>query len=292
MLRSMTGFGAGRATSEGEEVLVELRSVNHKFCEVKVRLPRELAALDGVTAKAVKERLARGAVEVFVKRQSASAAGTVPVVDLALVREYRRAMSQIAHEAGTPDVVSVAELASQPGVIRLDEPTVNLEQASRALERALDQALTALVEMRKVEGEAIRTDLLSRLALVEVATREVEALVPKAIELYRARLTERIADLSKGIGVDAQRLAQEVAFFAERTDVAEETTRLASHLSQFRGLVAANEPAGRKLDFLVQEMHREVNTTGSKSQHPEISTRVVAMKAELERIREQVQNVE
>jgi len=289
---SMTGFGAGRAVVEGEEISVELRTVNHKFCEVKVRSPRELSGLESVTVKTVKERLARGAVEVFVKRQSTSAAGTVPTVDLVMVREYRRAFAQIAREIGAPDDVRVQDIAGQQGVMRLEEPLVNLEHAARALGQALDQALTGLGEMRRKEGEALKTDLANRLALVEAAAREVEKLVPRAVDDYRQRLTERIAELAKGVAVDPQRLAQEVAFFAERTDVAEEVTRLASHLEQFKGLIASPEPSGRKLDFLVQEMHREVNTTGSKSQHPEISSRVVAMKAELERIREQVQNVE
>jgi uncharacterized protein (TIGR00255 family) len=289
---SMTGFGAGRAAVEGEEISVELRAVNHKFCEVKVRAPRELATLEPVTVKTVKDRLARGAIEVFVKRQSTSAAGTVPTVDLVMVREYRKAFAQIAREIGAPNDVRVQDIVGQQGVMRLEEPTVNLEHAATALAQALDQALVGLAEMRRKEGDALKVDLSTRLGIVEAAAREVEALVPRAIEEYRKRLTERIAELAKGVAVDPQRLAQEVVFFAERTDVAEEVTRLASHVVQFKGLVASPEPSGRKLDFLVQEMHREVNTTGSKSQHPEISSRVVAMKAELERIREQVQNVE
>jgi uncharacterized protein (TIGR00255 family) len=146
--------------------------------------------------------------------------------------------------------------------------------------------------MRTTEGEAVRSDIAARLALIEATASELARLAPVAVQAYHARLSERAAELAKGVAVDPQRLAQEVALFAERTDVAEELTRLASHVSQFRALLDAAEPAGRKMDFLVQEMHREVNTTGSKSQHPEISSRIVTLKAELERIREQVQNVE
>lgn len=288
----MTGFGAGRASSEGEEISIELRAVNHKFCEVKPRLPRELSALEPALIKAVKEKLARGAIEVLVKRQAAAAAGVVPTVDLERLRQYRRAFAEIARELGAPDEVRLVDIAAQVGVIRLEEPSIDLQAASRALEGALEQALSALLQMRRVEGEAIRTDLLARVGLVESLAGEVARLAPRAVEEYRHRLEERVSELARGVPVDPQRLAQEVAFFAERTDIAEEMTRLASHLSQFRALVDAPEPAGRKMDFLVQEMHREVNTTGSKSQHPEISARVVAMKAELERIREQVQNVE
>jgi uncharacterized protein (TIGR00255 family) len=292
MLKSMTGFGAGRAQVGDEEFSVELRSLNHKFCEVKARLPRELSTLEPVVVKRVKDRLARGAVELLVKRQTATVSGTVPVVDVALAKEYARAFRELATALGTPAEISWAQIANQPGVVKLEEKGMDAEAASQAVQAALEQALTALEQMRRVEGEAIRADLEARLKLIEGWSREVAALAPKAVEDYRQRLSERVAELARGVAVDPQRLAQEVAMFAERTDIAEEVTRLASHLEQFRALMASSEPAGRRMDFLVQEMHREVNTTGSKSQHAEISARVVSMKAEVERIREQVQNVE
>ncbi|MFZ5446961.1 MAG: YicC/YloC family endoribonuclease [Myxococcota bacterium] len=292
MLRSMTGFGSGTATTGSESLTVELRAVNHKFCEVKVRLPRELAALEGSIQKLVKDRVARGAIDVSVRRAVRSATGVVPQVDLALAREYRRAWSELAKALELPDTVSVRDIAQQLNVIRLEEPQVSLDDAQKAIEGALAQALEALGKMREKEGVALSADLSARLALVAQWVKEVKALAPQAIEAYRARLSERIAELSRGLAVDPQRLAQEVAFFAERTDVAEEMTRLDSHLVQFHELLASKEPSGRKMDFLVQEMHREVNTTGSKSQHAEISARVMQLKAELERIREQVQNVE
>jgi uncharacterized protein (TIGR00255 family) len=292
MLKSMTGFGTGRARVGDEEFSVELRSLNHKFCEVKARLPRELANLEPIVAKQVKDRLARGAVELLVRRQTATASGNVPVVDVALAREYARAFRELADALGVSHDLSWAQVASQPGVVKLEEKGMDVESASKAVHAALEQALAALEQMRLVEGDSIRADLDARLKLIEGWSREVAALAPKAVEEYRQRLSERIADLARGVAVDQQRLAQEVAIFAERTDIAEEVTRLSSHLEQFRALMASNEPAGRRMDFLVQEMHREVNTTGSKSQHAEISARVVSMKAEVERIREQVQNIE
>lgn len=292
MLRSMTGFGTGTATAGTESLTVELRSVNHKFCEVKVRLPRELAALEGSLQKLVKDRVARGAVDVQVRRASRTALGVVPQVDVALAREYRRAWEDLAKALELPDTVTLKDIAVQPNVIRLEEQAVALDDAGKAAESALLLALEALRQMREKEGLALFTDLSTRLALVAQWVEEVKVLAPKAIELYRTRLSERIAELSKGLAVDSQRLAQEVAFFAERTDVAEEMTRLSSHLAQFLELLRSKEPSGRKMDFLVQEMHREVNTTGSKSQHAEISSRIMQLKAELERIREQVQNVE
>ncbi len=292
MLKSMTGFGVGRGRVDDEELAVELKSLNHKFCEVKARLPRELAALEGAVVKQVKDRLSRGSVEVFVKRHVANASATVPTVDLPLAQAYVKAFAELAAATGVNGELTLRDLAVQPGILRLEERGVDVERAARALTAALERALAALEEMRRTEGVAMEADLSSRLRLVETLSREVAALAPKAVEEYRLRLVDRIAELSRGVSLDAQRLAQEVALFAERTDIAEEMTRLTSHLGQFRELLASPEPVGRKMDFLVQEMHREVNTTGSKSQHTDIAQRVLAMKAELERIREQVQNVE
>ena len=292
MPQSMTGFGSGRATEGAEDISVELKSVNHKFCEVKARLPRELQTLEPVVVKQIKARLMRGAVDLIVKRAGRASTGTVPVVDVVLVKEYRRAFKELAHAAGLTDDIRLRDLMQQPGVLRLEEPAVDLPASAVAVERAIEQALDALAKMRAHEGVAIETDLLSRLTEIETRVVRLKLLAPQAVSEHHQRLVERIAELAKGVTVDPQRLAQEVALFAERTDVAEELTRLSAHIVQFKTLLQAKEPAGRQLDFLVQEMHREVNTTGSKSQHPEISNHVVALKAELERIREQVQNVE
>ncbi|NNC17368.1 YicC family protein [Corallococcus exiguus] len=292
MLKSMTGFGSGRARVGDEEVSVEARSLNHKFCEVKVRLPRELSALEPALVKQVKDRLARGSVEILVRRQAATVSGNVPTVDVALAREYARAFREVAEAMGQSVEIAWSQVANQPGVIRLEEKGVDVEAATQATQTALQQALAALETMRNTEGESIHTDLDARMKLIEGWSQEVARLAPRAVSDYQQRLTERVAELARGVAVDPQRLAQEVALFAERTDIAEEVTRLATHLEQFRLLMASPEPVGRRMDFLVQEMHREVNTTGSKSQHAEISARVVSMKAEVERIREQVQNVE
>ncbi|NBD14312.1 MULTISPECIES: YicC/YloC family endoribonuclease [Corallococcus] len=292
MLKSMTGFGSGRARVGDEEVSVEARSLNHKFCEVKVRLPRELSALEPALVKQVKDRLARGSVEILVRRQAATISGNVPTVDVALAREYARAFREVADALGQAVDLAWSQVASQPGVIRLEEKGVDVESATQATQTALQQALAALEAMRNTEGESIHADLDARMKLIEGWSQEVARLAPRAVSDYQQRLTERVAELARGVAVDPQRLAQEVALFAERTDIAEEVTRLATHLEQFRLLMASPEPVGRRMDFLVQEMHREVNTTGSKSQHAEISARVVSMKAEVERIREQVQNVE
>ncbi len=288
----MTGFGAGQARIESEELAVEVRSWNHKFCEVKVRLPRELGPLEAGITKAVKNRIARGSVEVFVKRQGADEAMGAPTVDLELAREYFVALTSLASELRLSGEVQVQDIAAQPGVIRLEERQIDLTQAAEAAHSALSEALGKLAEMREAEGEAIEEDLRGRLDALQSLANEIKAIAPQVVAQYQQRLSERLAELARGVSIDPQRLAQEVAFYAERSDIAEEVTRLFSHLDQFRNLARSAEPSGRRMEFLVQEMNREVNTTGSKSQHPEISSRVVAMKAELERIREQVQNVE
>jgi uncharacterized protein (TIGR00255 family) len=213
-------------------------------------------------------------------------------VDVALAESYARAFAEIQARLSLPGHVGLGDVIAADGVVRLEERAVDLDAAREALRRALGPALEALVAMRAREGEALARDLAGRLDAVEGSVVRVADLVPRTVEHHRARLAERVAELSRGMAVDPARLAQEVALFADRTDVTEEVTRLRSHLAQARALLDGGEPSGRKLDFLVQEMHREANTIGSKSQSAEIAALVVSLKAEIERMREQVQNVE
>jgi uncharacterized protein (TIGR00255 family) len=291
-LRSMTGFGVGRGRAAGEEFTAEVKAVNHKYVEVKVRLPRELQALEPELQRQVKAVCTRGAVELSLRRAVATASGSVPTVDAGMARAWRSALAEVARLTGLPDTTTAAEVASQSSVVRMEEPMVDVPSATRAAEAAVAEALHGLVAMREREGAALGVDLEARLDRVAQLVAELHGIAPRAVEEYRDRLAARLAELTSGVGVEPQRLAQELALFAERTDVAEELTRLQSHLGQFRHLLASSEPSGRKLDFLLQEMNREVNTAGSKFQSAEASTRVVELKAELERIREQVQNVE
>jgi uncharacterized protein (TIGR00255 family) len=291
MIRSMTGFGAGKGSAGDEEIAVEVRSVNHKYCEVKARLPRELGSLEVEVARVVKERLARGGVEVTARR-AGNHGSVAPRVDAHLAEAYARAFAEIQTRLSLPGAATLADVLAADGVIRLEERELNVDAAREALLRGLDRAIEALLAMRGKEGEALARDLSMRLKQVEEIVARVRTLVPRSVEHHRARLEERIAELSRGIPLDPSRLAQEVALFADRTDVTEEIIRLGSHVAQVRSLLAGGEPAGRKLDFIVQEMHREANTIGSKSQSAEVVTEVVSLKAEIERMREQVQNVE
>jgi uncharacterized protein (TIGR00255 family) len=291
MIRSMTGFGAGKGSAGDEEIAVEVRSVNHKYCEVKARLPRELGSLEVEVARVVKERLARGGVEVTARR-AGNHGSVAPRVDAHLAEAYARAFAEIQARLSLPGAATLADVLAADGVIRLEERELNVEAARGALLYGLDRALEALLSMREKEGEALARDLSMRLKQVEEIVSRVRTLVPRSVEHHRTRLEERIAELSRGIPLDPARLAQEVALFADRTDVTEEIIRLGSHVAQVRSLLGGGEPAGRKLDFIVQEMHREANTIGSKSQSADVVTEVVSLKAEIERMREQVQNVE
>jgi uncharacterized protein (TIGR00255 family) len=288
----MTGFGVGRGRAGDEEFTAEVKAVNHKYVEVKVRLPRELQTIEADLQRQVKAVCTRGAVELSLRRAAVTAAGSVPTVDAGMARAWRAALGEVARATGLPDAPTADQVAGMQGVVRMEEPTVDVGAATCAAEGAVAEALAGLISMREREGTALRADLEVRLERVGQLVRELHALAPRSVEEYRDRLAARLADLTSGAGLEPARLAQELALFAERTDVAEELTRLASHLAQFRGLLDSSEPAGRKLDFLLQEMNREVNTTGSKIQSGEASSRVVELKAELERIREQVQNVE
>ena len=292
MIRSMTGFGAGRGEASGEAIAVELRAVNGKFCEVKARLPRELIALEPELTKTVKARTSRGVIDVFVRREGAGARSALPRADLALASAYAKAFRDLKDSLGLSGEIGVRDIAVMEGVISLGEAAPEPGAAAAALQQALAMALDALEQMRLREGEALARDLLARLRTIEEGAAELARLAPLQVDAVRERLSTRIADLTRGVPLDAARLAQEVALFADRTDVAEELTRLASHIAQARARVASDAPAGRNRAFLVQEVNREINTIGSKSQHAAIAAQVVDLKAELERVREQVQNVE
>jgi uncharacterized protein (TIGR00255 family) len=292
MLRSMTGFGAATARAGGEEVTVEVRAVNGKFCEVKARLPRELAALEPAVVRRVKERLSRGGIEVSVRRGTGAGGPAWPRVDVDLAARYLERFRELQERLNVPGAIEVSHLLAAEGVVGLEERPPDVEAAGEAVAQALHAALDALVAMREREGASLRADLAGRLDVVAGLVDRLAAATPAAVIDYRDRLARRVQELAGEIAVDPQRLAQEVAIFADRSDITEELTRLRSHLDQLRGLLDATEPVGRRLDFLLQEANREVNTSGSKSQWAEAAATVVELKAELERIREQIQNVE
>lgn len=291
-IASMTGFGAGRAVEGSEEISVELKSVNGKFCEVKARLPRELASLEPTVVRFIKDRVSRGSIDVFVRRSSPEGLVSEPKIDAALVASYAVRLKKAAHDAGIDDALGIRDLLGLEGVATLTERGVDLEAAQQALTQALTQALVGLAEVRQREGTSLRTDLVARAATLRSLVARVAELAPAATDAFRERLHNRIKELAPDIAVDPARLEQEVVIYADRSDVAEEITRLGAHLDELSRLLDADGPVGRRLDFLLQEINREINTTGSKSQSTDVARLVVELKAESERLREQVQNVE
>jgi len=293
MIFSMTGYGKGTAEMEGYSLSVEIRSVNHRYGEMSVKLPRLLLALESDIKKQAADRLKRGRIDIAVLQDTT--AGTtllVPVLNRPLAEAYGRIFNELKEVLGWEGELSPALIAAQKDVVLLREEEADTEKIRVCLARAMGDALDQIVAMRKVEGEAIAQDILSRLEVLTGQLAEVKALAPQVPGLWRQKLQERLERLGPDLAVDPARIAQEVAFFADRCDISEEIVRLDSHIDQFRALFDIDEPVGRKMDFLVQEMNREANTIGSKANHPELSSQVVALKAELEKIREQVQNIE
>ncbi len=288
----MTGFGAATATSpaEEEQVSVEIRSVNQKFIDIKLRAGRDLAPFEVEIVAAIKAVLARGAVDVQVHRKSVRDDAAV-AIDLRLARAYADAFSELGDALALSDPLSARAIFEAEGVVRLEERSAAPDQVRAALLSAIDQALKQLLSMREREGAALLVDLTDRLAIVGRLLEQVEQLLPVVLAEQRRRLNGRIAEVL-GRELDEQRLAQEVALLVDRSDVTEEVTRLRAHLAQFGELLRANVPAGRRLDFLAQEIHREITTLGNKSQSAEIARLIIELKAEAERLREQVQNVE
>lgn len=292
-MRSMTGHGRGVAEVGGRRATVEVRAVNHRFFDLKLRAPSSDPRVEERVTASIRKRAERGSFSVTIRDEGAATAGAVRV-DTEMARAAHAALEQIRAATGIIEPVSLALVAQQPGVLQFGEGPADPETVFATLDPALDAALDELVAMRRTEGATLARDLGARLDRLEAFATEVKGLAVNASADARRRLQERIAKLlaGSGVAVDEGRLANEVAVLSDRVDVTEELVRLASHLSQMRALLAEDVPVGRRLDFLTQELGREVNTIGSKSQSADIAARVVAAKAEIEKIREQVQNVE
>jgi uncharacterized protein (TIGR00255 family) len=286
-MNSMTGFGAGGAETDGVSVQVELRAVNNRFCDVNVRLPREISSLEPGLARRVKERFARGRIDATVRRE-VSGTGNEIHLDLDLAGKVQEAMLALDPDRKKP--LSLEFIARFPGVLTVAEATDGVDDPG-LVHRALEQAMDALAAMRHTEGCALQKDLAAQHAQLTDLRARVSAGVEGLVERLQQRLVDRLAALVES-GLDPVRLAQEIAVLADKSDVSEEIVRLGAHLDQLASLLEEQEPVGRRLEFLAQELHREVNTIGSKSQEAAVSALVVEMKAVVERIREQAANVE
>jgi uncharacterized protein (TIGR00255 family) len=288
----MTGYGRGQSAHNGCQYSVELNSVNRKQSDVVVTLPRELSELEPRVRDVINAEVSRGRLNVVIAvHRSAGATGAL-AIDVNLARTYFMAMLELQKELNVAGVVSIDTLLRAPGVLRMPEEDTSIDDAWPHVEASLKEALHDLVKMREREGKHLAKDLIKRLKTVRSAVRKIKLLQPGVVKRYRQSLHERIQRAGVDIPIDDERLVKEVIFFADKSDISEELTRLDSHFAQFAHHLRRNEPVGRTLEFMTQEIAREFNTLGSKANDVEISQHVVTCKAEMEKIREQIQNIE
>ena len=291
MIKSMTGYGKSNMSKNLREYQVEIKSVNHRYLYVSVKMPRSLSYLEEEIKKAVSSKLTRGKVDVFITFNNNSLEGRDIKINTEIARMYIKELRDLAESEGIVADIPVTEISKLPDVLTIqnnqDDETIKnelLEVSSKAIDN--------LVDMRKVEGEKIAQDLLIRIQDIEEKVKKISSLSTGLIEEYVVKLNTRIKDLLQDQEIDEARLAQEVVIYADKCSIEEEVTRLNSHIYQFRELLNSNEAMGKKLDFMIQEMNRETNTIGSKANNLEITNEVINMKTQLENIREQVQNIE
>ena len=288
----MTGYGRAEADSNGTRLSVEVNSVNRKQSDIVVNLPRDLTELEPRVRQAVNESISRGRTSVTVALHSGSNGSRKLALDTELARSYHEAMRLLQKELSVSGEITIGTILQAPGVMRLPEETVVAEDVWPAMDRALKSALGDLIKMREREGKHLAKDLIHRLKNLRKNLKEIRALHPDVVKRYRAALLDRIEKAGVPVTHDDDRLLKEISIFADKADVSEELTRLESHLAQFAHHLRKNEPVGRTLEFITQEIFRELNTLGAKANDAAISQRVVACKAELEKIREQIQNLE
>ncbi len=292
MIRSMTGYGKKDATSQQAGVTVEIRSVNHRFLEVAVRVPRSLTQLEDQIRKAVQQRCLRGRVDVSVSVHSAGGSLKAVHIDQALAKQYHSALKKLQKTLGLRGAVDISVLAGFRDIVSIADEPVDAEHLGKTVLRVLGGALTDLEKMRRREGDALAKDLAVHLDAIRAAKSTVAEKAPELAKTAFERMKGRIESLLNNELPDPARLQQELALYADRSDISEELVRLESHMLQFDQTLRSKESVGKTLEFLLQEMGREVNTIGSKASDADIAALVVRMKAELEKLREQVQNVE
>jgi uncharacterized protein (TIGR00255 family) len=291
-MQSMTGFGRGSSATEQWHANVEIGSVNRKQAEVVVLVPRELSELEGRVRKAVLGVASRGRIQVAITIERAQGASAAIRVDAALAHAFHDAFIELGKTVGHPLLPTASDYLRQPGIVSLGGLEIDAEQAWLAIEPALKDALAGLVAMRKSEGDHLKADFLARLGTLVSFTEKIAADAPQRLVRQRDLLAKRLRDAGLDLDPSDERVVKELALFADRCDVSEELTRLDSHFTKFREYLEAAEPPGRALDFLCQELFREFNTIGSKANDAAIAQVIVEAKTELEKIREQVQNVE
>lgn len=292
MIKSMTGFGSARGEAAGFKITVELKSVNNRYLETSVRLPRSFIFAEEAVKAAVQKHISRGKVDVFINITAGEADDVTVSVNKSLLRGYMQAVKDIAEEYSLPCDVSALAASRFPDVLTVERAETDAEAVSAGICSVLEEALEDFDAMRLREGEKLRDDVLSRIETIGSYVSAVEAAAPETVQKYRQRLEQKMAEVLGTAGIQEDRILAEAAIFADHIAVDEETVRLRSHMAQLDGMIRGSSPIGRKIDFLVQEFNREANTIGSKCQNSSIAYIVVDLKSEIEKIREQIQNIE
>ena len=292
MISSMTGFGRATVASDGREITIELKSVNHRYLDLAFRMPRHIGFIEDVLRQLLIGQLSRGHVDIFVNYRNTRTDARAVVIDEALMGAYLSAARKAAAQYELRDDITLSAAMRFPDVTDVIEAEEDRDAVAALAREAALRAVTAMKRMRAGEGERLCNDLLNRVTTVESIAGKIDVRALFVVEEYRTKLSERIESMLGGVEVDRTRLATEVALFADKASINEELVRLASHITEMRKVLGADEAAGRRLDFIVQEMNREFNTIGSKANDAEITSLVIAGKGEIEKIREQVQNIE
>lgn len=294
MIYSMTGFGRGQNNNDAFDVTVEIKTVNNRYCDVIVKMPKKLNVFEDRIKNKAKARLSRGRVEIYINFEEKSFDNYEVVPNFAILDKYVKAYTEIKEKYHIEQDIQLQMLVKLQDGIDVSYVERGEDEYWDALEPALEEALDKIEAMRQIEGEQLKSDILSKVVRIKEILVEIEKIGPMALESYKTRVKDRISELLKEVNteVDAYRLANEIAVYADKTNINEEVVRIRSHLDQIGQIMNLDEPMGRKLDFLIQELNREVNTIGSKSPDYDISNYVIDLKSELEQIREQVQNVE
>ena len=292
MIKSMTGYGSAKGQADGFEITVELKSVNNRYLDTSVRMPRSFIFAEDAVKSVVQSHISRGKVDVFVSIDTSAADDMTVKVNEPLLKGYIEAINRISEEYSLQNDLTALSVARFPDVLSVERRDVDADAISAAICAVAERALCDFDAMRLREGEKLREDVLNRLATIESYVTAVETEAPKTAADYRARLEQRMAEVLGTAGIDESRILAEAAIFADHIAVDEETVRLRSHIAQLKTMINGSSPTGRKIDFLIQEFNREANTIGSKCQNSDIAHVVVELKSEIEKIREQIQNIE
>ncbi|MGN1126453.1 MAG: YicC/YloC family endoribonuclease [Ruminococcus sp.] len=292
MIRSMTGFGRGEATVDGRDITVEIKSVNHRYFEFNCRTTRGFGFLEEKLKSYIKERVSRGKIDMFVSLSQKEDTEAIVKINPSLAQGYINALKKLSEDYGVKDDISVSTVSSYSDIFQVHKAPEDEEEVWNAVKPVVDTALNNFITMRETEGEKMKADVMSRAKHILSIVDEIESRSPERVKEYESRLKERIEELLGSADYDEQRVITEVAIFADKVAVDEETVRLRSHFDQLKNLMEGDGEVGRKLDFIIQEMNREANTIGSKANDSSLSHMVVDIKAEIEKIREQIQNIE